>query len=431
MSMARSACWLPLFCGLACSPRVIDAVGPDPCTTSPDLPACIVVWPNQHSYTNSDPWLVDNHTKISEMHPKLLVLNFNNRATVESTTTVATQQSAALGEGSRYHGYSVASAPVFLNYEIKRVVDFADRPVPADWINPSSTLYPTAADGSFDVVPLFGQDFADRYGFPDPTDSSHKLTLCQLFEQGVINEVWLQAGENGVRAMPLVLERRQAYDSAERPIPGQFISVGCPVASPNCLAAVSCGVTVRLAHLSPDRGLGCDLQVRGWGIEELPQSIPYLAANMSSFLNRDFATRFNVTFDSWEDICDRNGTPCVSYPSPDVATDPASTRFTFDPFAQGCGDTLFPPNARYRWDFQGTTPVYSRCEHFQMQDASDGRDVQEIYTADKVHSYDQTYGEDCGGGWQIYFRQSIPGYRNTARDMSGRAMKNWWPFLFY
>jgi len=32
---------------------------------------------------------------------------------------------------------------------------------------------------------------------------------------------------------------------------------------------------------------------------------------------------------------------------------------------------------------------------------------------------------DCGGGWQIYWRQSMPGPGNAAH------LKNWWPFLFY
>jgi len=38
---------------------------------------------------------------------------------------------------------------------------------------------------------------------------------------------------------------------------------------------------------------------------------------------------------------------------------------------------------------------------------------------------------DCGGGWQIYLRQSMPGLGNAARDTTGAKMKNWWPFLFY
>ena len=38
---------------------------------------------------------------------------------------------------------------------------------------------------------------------------------------------------------------------------------------------------------------------------------------------------------------------------------------------------------------------------------------------------------DCGGGWQVYWRQSFPGLGNQAIGADGRPMKNWWPFLFY
>ena len=38
---------------------------------------------------------------------------------------------------------------------------------------------------------------------------------------------------------------------------------------------------------------------------------------------------------------------------------------------------------------------------------------------------------DCGGGWQIYWRQSIPGLGTRAKNADGSTMKNWWPLLFY
>jgi hypothetical protein len=37
----------------------------------------------------------------------------------------------------------------------------------------------------------------------------------------------------------------------------------------------------------------------------------------------------------------------------------------------------------------------------------------------------------CPAGWQIYWRQSMPGYQNQARAIDGTPMKNWWPILFY
>jgi hypothetical protein len=415
--------------GAACGPQYFDAIGADPCIGEPGASGCTlpVVWPNNASFTNSDPWIAAHHDAISEMHPKLLVLDFYNGSTLQQATDVVQNQIAALADGSRYHGYSVSGAPSFLRYELLKVVDLADRPIPSGWSNPSSTLYPTDTSGAFDIAPLFGQDFADRhYGIPDPANGARNLTLCELYEQGKINEVWLEVGESGVRATPNVIESRQNYDDSRTAIAGSFTILGCT----NC---VSCGVTVRMAHLSPYQYTDCDLQIRGWGIEDLGNSIPYLANAAAPFLNRDLR-KFGVSFDGWADIC-QGGNDCVKYPSPSRASsaDGVTPTWRIDPFVQGCGSTLFPPNATHRWDFEGTVPVHSRCENYQMHNGDGGDDVLDTYSKDKVASYDQAYNSTCGGGggWQVYWRQSIPGYGNTARDLSGNPMKNWWPFLFY
>ena len=76
------------------------------------------------------------------------------------------------------------------------------------------------------------------------------------------------------------------------------------------------------------------------------------------------------------------------------------------------------------------TMVQSRCEHFGLRDAPDGGDTYEPYSAAKVAALEQMF-PDCGGGWQIYWRQSIPGFGNRARNADGTPMKNWWPLLFY
>jgi hypothetical protein len=52
------------------------------------------------------------------------------------------------------------------------------------------------------------------------------------------------------------------------------------------------------------------------------------------------------------------------------------------------------------------------------------------YDVYKEMNQDPAYS-DCGGGWQIYLRQSFPGFQNTAKGVDGQPMKNWWPFLFY
>jgi hypothetical protein len=193
-----------------------------------------------------------------------------------------------------------------------------------------------------------------------------------------------------------------------------------------------------LANLDPARGPGCDVEVRGWNIEGLRSAIPYLDTNLRAFFNADFRMRFGAPFDSFDEICDRGsgGAPppqCVSYPSPTQATGTRNgVTWTINPFIQGCGAPEFPPNAVRRFDWANTTQVQSRCEHYGMRDGDGGQDTPDRYSFNKVTAYENAFGmADCGTGWQIYWRQSIPGFGNTARDTDNMPMKNFWPFLFY
>jgi hypothetical protein len=410
--------------------RVVDAVTVQDCAFDPSAPGCAPgPWPTTGHSANSDPWLVSHRAVITEMRPRALVLNFQNGASADDARRNAERQVAAIAEGSRYHGYADASAPPFVRYEIVKVVNLTDATPPAGWIYPSSTLLPTDATGEFDELALFSPQFADLYGFPDPTTPTRSLSLCELFEQGIINEVWIQDGEASGRRAPLSMERKQAYDGSETAVPGSFE----PNAGGRAPLDIICGVSVRLAHLDAARGPGCDLEVRGWEIEAMWEALPSLRADALAFLNRDFDTRFGVNFKGWDEVCVQAGTACVDYPTPTSArgTYPNDgTPWSISPFRQGCGSTEFPPNARLRGDMINTAPVDSRCEHFGLGDGPDGGDAYEPYTAAKVAALEQAF-PDCGGGWQIYWRQSIPGYRNRARNADGTPMKNWWPLLFY
>jgi hypothetical protein len=74
--------------------------------------------------------------------------------------------------------------------------------------------------------------------------------------------------------------------------------------------------------------------------------------------------------------------------------------------------------------------VDARCAHYGLRDGPDGEDIRESYSAATVSGLAAQY-PDCGGGWQIYWRQSIPGLDNQAFAEDGAPMKNWWPYLFY
>jgi len=419
----------------ACS-RVVEVVHSEDCSARPSDPDCAPTpWPILGHSANSDPWIVSHHDSITQMRPNVMVLNFYNSAT--DPTATAMRQVKGIAEGSRYHGYADPQAPAFLNYQILKVVDLTDHPVPTGWTNPSSTLLPVTPTGAFDPLALFSARYSSAYGFPDPMDGTRFLSLCELFEQGVINEVWIEDGETGIRRVPLNAERKQTYDTSNHAKVGMFDTFDACAAPGSCLQDVSCGVTVRMAHLDQNRGPGCDLEVRGWGIEGMWDALPAYAPIAASFLNRDFATRFGVLFDGWDNVCDSSGTACVSYPTPTTATGTYAngTTWTINGFISGCGTPDFPPNARQRWDWGSAptpnlTPVQSNCEHFGLGDGVKGADQLEVYTSDKVAAIDKTFGE-CGGGWQIYWRQNMPGWHNQAKTKDGAPMRNWWPFLFY
>jgi len=413
-----------------CGDRVVQGLAPNPCAKNPDGAGCPPrVWPNAISKTNSDAWLREHHDTLVRIEPQVLVLEFFNPATVAEIQDLAMQQAEALAEASRYHAYADPNAPAFVQYKVWRVVDLADRTTTSSFPQGSS-LVPVTAAGAFDPVPLFSQAYADRYGIKDPADpSGRNLMLCELFERGMINEVWMAVGDDPPRG-PLTIERKVKYDAAGAPT-GEF--EGC-AGGGACLNDITCKVSVRLAHLAPRRGLACDVEIRTFPLESEATwgAIPYLDVNARSFFNGDFDTRFGVSFKSWYDVCESSASPC-SYPTPTsvTGTDKAGTPFTIEPFIQGCGSARFPPNARFKNDFNNAAPVASRCEHFGMRDGSGGMDTLDTYTPEKVAALTTRFGADCGGGWQVYLRQSMPGLGNKATGADGKPMKNWWPFSFY
>jgi hypothetical protein len=412
--------------------RVLEVVQPEDCVARPNDPECApTAWPTAGHSANSDPWIVSHHDVITQMSPRVLVLNFANGYTSAAVQVTAQRQVTGIAQGSQYHGYSDSKAPVFLNYQILKVVDLTDHPPPAGFPN-SSTRLPVTPNGNFDLLALFSAQFSAYYGFPDPMVPSRNLSLCELFEQGVINEVWIEDGETGSRRVPLNLERKQVYDATNHAVPGAFDAC---VGGDSCAQAQNliCGVTVRMAHLDPLRGPGCDLDVRGWGIEGMGSALPAYAPTLARFLNNDFQTRFGVQFDGWQNVCDSaSPPPCVTYPNATTATGTYAngTSWTISPFISACGNTTFPPNAREQWDYANTSAVQSNCEHFGLGDGVNGADAVEPYTSAKVAALDMAYG-DCGGGWQIYWRQNIPGLNNHAKTTDGAPMRNWWPLLFY
>jgi len=419
----------------------VDDAGPP--FDGPPLPTDLTIWPNVQSVASSDPWIAAHHDQIRLMQPRVLALNFVNGNSNAQMNALLAQIFAGVKEGSRYHGYRDPGAPAFLDYQLAHSVDLTDHPPPQGWPLRNSTRYPRKPVGTsdywhFDYGALFSQQFADYYGFTDPAQPGHKLTLCELLRRGIVHEVWIygDADTPGDVNAAEVLELKQRYDAQDHPIAGSFD----PCAGNGCFDAgdvPACGVSVRIPWVNQNRGPGCLMHSLGHGFESLsggaaraPAAIPYLGTNFPHFANFDLRDRqIGAYFESWYDIC---GPGCVDFTGPNALTwhDSRGMTGTIAQYDQGCGSVHFPPNARAHYDDQNPFAVLSTCEHYGLHDGAGGADATELYTNARSQRYD-ALEPDCEGGWQVYWRQSFPGYRNPATDASGAAMKNWWVYEFY
>jgi hypothetical protein len=395
------------------------------------------VWPNPQSQSISDPWIAENHDAIREMHPRVLLLNFVNGRTNADMEALVGQIFDGLQEGSRYHGYSDASAPVFFQYEIAKSVDLTDAVVPPGWQLVNSTKYPRKPDTStdfwhFDYGALFSAQFAESYGVADTKGDGHFLDLCELIGRGLVHEVWVYGSGDvpDVNAAE-VLESKQRYDANRVAIPGEFD----PCAGNGCFdpgdaaLAKACGRTVRIAWVNNTRGPGCLVHSLGHGIEGMSHgSIPYFQENFVHFANFDLDVRHATPFSTWYACSDPD---CITFTGDNsLAWKVAGDTGTIGPYDQGCGSVHFPPNGRAHFDDQNPQPVLSTCEHYALHDGPGGADVAEEYTDAKSQMYDPR-SPDCQGGWMVYWRQSFPGFGSPAIGVDGQPMHNWWPFLFY
>jgi hypothetical protein len=462
----RRACWptaatLASAWGVAhCAAHPLDAVvlrdGAGTDATSPGgddtdgAAAATLIWPNQVSRTNSDPWIAQHHDQIAQMQPQVLVLDFANRFQPASGPVVQAgydiaqtlvpllqQHVDAFMVASQYHGYTNPDAPSFLRYQIKKVVDLRDASAAVN-----SAALPVAS-GSVDYAQLDTQAFADSIAIEDPAHPGTNLTLCGLFENGIINEVW------GVAADPLLstdpptitfdefVETKQAYDANDAAITGRRVCTSSP-----CIdQAIPCSVTTRIYDFNPGRGAGCQLFVNGmvWQGYLGAGVLPAFTKVARTFFNADFDQRFNAPFPSFFGACAApapDGGSCIEWPSETHAVSgPASTvEFDFSPMTAGCGNVVFPPNATGESVQEGDVEVLTSCENYGLHNGAGGADLTTPYTNAMVDSdYAGTAGvaADCGGAQPTYMFASMPGLGTTATATDGTAMKNWWVYLFY
>ena len=407
-----------------------------------------LIWPNATSSANSDAWLRQHHDEITEMHPRALVINFVNGAS-GSTSAVRARwdlMAKAMAEGSRYHAYSDQNAKPFVIHELLKQVDLVDNPIPGGWTKPNSTKTPrvtTASGVRLDYTQLYSQAFADLYAIRDPQNPSHNLTLCELLQKGIINELFIAIDNSEDGITPEIIEYKQMYDSNDQPLVGQFdpfAGNGQFEPTADLPVARACGRSLRVDFLEMNNGLDGALHVLTHNYEHLGTAVPNIERFYAALFNRDFGQRFNTPFNSWYDVS-VNGSPTnfLSYPSnqsvswscpPDSGC--AGQQGVISPFTQGCGNAHYPPNARNSYDYQNTTTVLTRCEHYGLHDGPNGKDLASPYSVQTLANLTQQFGnEGNGGAWQLYLFQSIPGVGSRASTDDGVHIKNFWPYLYY
>ena len=320
-----------------------------------------LIWPNATSSANSDAWLRQHHDEITEMHPRALIINFVNGAN-GSTSAVRARwnlMAQAMGEGTRYHGYSDQNAKPFVVHELLKQVDLVDNPIPAGWTKPNSTKTPRVTTSSgvrLDYTQLYSQTFADLYAIPDPQNPSHNLTLCELLQKGIMNELFIAIDNSEDGITPEIIEYKQMYDSNDQPLAGQFDPFAGngnfePVA--DLPVARACGRSLRVDFLEMNNGLDGALHVLSHNYEHLGNAVPNIERFYAALFNRDFGQRFNTFFNSWYDIAVNGSmTNFLSYPSSQSVscsarpTPVARASGVISPFTQGCGNAHYPECAQ-------------------------------------------------------------------------------------
>jgi hypothetical protein len=388
-------------------------------------PGELAVWPNAESHTNSDAWLRAHHASLQRLEPRVLVLDVQRVG--DPIEEVVSEIVTAVAEGSRYHGYANAQAPAFLQYQIDKIVDLRD----------PTAEYPSYwPPEPFDLGELFTTEFAPRYGYKDPVDA-HDLTLCEIFERGLVNELWI-AAEAGVRNVYENQSYVQRYDDALQPIPGDFSKCtnGC---FDDPLDRVDCKVSVRVQEVNKGRGAGCFTHAQGHAWENELARVPYLRENASRFFYFGMEQRYGLGYDRLYDMaCAGNqdstifaSNGCLSFPQPThLVFDPKDAQdpsLDFDGFGQGCGDVHHPANIAWSDSLVAATA----CEGYGLGQGESGADATTDFTLQRAHDLFGGMDDDCGGHWQLYMRQSMPGLGNQAHAEDGAPMLNWWTFWYY
>jgi hypothetical protein len=384
------------------------------------------VWPNDTSKANSDPWLSQNHDKITQLQPRVLVIDLENTSNAQ---TLVDKHIAALKEATSFHKYKDATAQPAVAYQLVKVAK-------------------ATKGGSINYTSWNSQSFADsNLQIKDPADpNGPNLTLCGLFEKGVINEVWCMASSDPKCGE--TQEAKQVYDANGAKVANKFVSAS----NGDDITGLHCKVTVRITDFNSGRGTGCHQHAMGHAWERYMDAgaVPALGKQAKRFLNWDMNTRLGAPFSSFYSACNSNSqqlTNCIVWDSNIHAKSGATASKTFDipDMSQGCGNAHFYPNTTGTYSYDANTPdpeVLSACENYGLHNGTGGKDLTTPFTNKMTDTlYGRSGGtcpanqpacdDDCGGHGTTYLYQNFPGPGTLATNDDGTPMHNWWVYLFY
>jgi hypothetical protein len=414
-------------------------------------------WPNAASSAASDDWLAANHAGIRTLQPRVMVLNFDNTRDNATVTAAVNGIVAGLKEGSRPHGYADSTAQPMLDIQIAKVVDLRDHPPPAGWTKKTSTLLPRRTNQAgfawgVDYAQFYDAAFAARYGFADPANPGAYLTLCQLADQGLVHDVWMAFdpdSDPGEASAAEILEWAPVYDASRHKTGAwdQCAGNGCFDSDvPHCSHA-----SLRIGFVNLNRGPGCFIHGHGHGMEHKLSGgydVPSVAPYFREFADFDLDTKYGLPISSWYGLPADNpdppqpNSPCdyikwtgptsiewTDVPKPPVCTTEVA-RTPLDPYQPVCGSVHFPPNARRHYDEFNTFVVQSTCQGWRRHEGPGGADQPRDFSLATFSQYN-ALAPDCEGGFQIWWRQNMPGYASGISDDAGQPMLSWLPYLYY
>ena len=290
----------------------------------------------------------------------------------------------------------------------------------------------------------------------DPADpSGPNQTLCQLFEKGIIHEVWCMASQNPKCGE--TQEKKQRYDANGNKMAGSFVSASNGDNITTGTNALPCGVTVRITDFNSGRGTGCHQHAMGHAWERYmdASAVPSLRKEAARFLNWDLMTRLDAPFHELLQrvqqqrlAADRLPGLAIEHPRRVGQQRVARVRHRGHVrrlrqralLRQHDGDVFvrreqprpdgavvlreLRPAQRHRR--QGPDhAVHQRDDRYALrpQPQPDQRRVPGTATP--------ACSDDCGGHGSTYLYQNFPGPGTKSTNDDGTPMHNWWVYLFY